>query len=94
MLLRDLIMQLVEPFKLRKVETRVRLAIMILVCLLSAAFLYEEHDIDGVNRKALIYLSICVLFFYIYAIVCLCIAFYLIKNLGLGKETKKKILWR
>ena len=95
MLMSDLIMRLISPMEKHETAKKIRLFIMVTVCLVCAiAFASDAPKLDEINSSALVFLSILLSFFYIMAFSSLIVAAYLIWNLGLGQETKSKIVWR
>ena len=85
MLMSDLIMRLISPMEKHETAKKIRLFIMVTVCLVCAiAFASDVPKLDEVNSSALVFLSILLSFFYIMAFSSLIVAAYLIWNLGLG----------
>ena len=85
MLMSDLIMRLISPMEKHETAKKIRLFIMVTVCLVCAiAFASDAPKLDEINSSALVFLSILLSFFYIMAFSSLIVAAYLIWNLGLG----------
>lgn len=93
-LIRDLILQLINPIQKRENAINIVVLCGVILSLIFSLFIINVPSLSTENRSMLVLYSSTINGFYLSSIVSVPTALYLMGNLGMGKKTKRLVLSR